>query len=500
MSDHRAKTISGFKWSAVGQLGTEASKFLVGLLLARILGPEAFGLISIVLVFTGIANIVLEFGFAEALIQRKEVKEADWSTVFWVNAGTGILLCLLLLGIAPFLAAFYEEPQLENITRVLGGIFLFQGLTVIQRAQFSRELQFKLLAKVDVAGFVGSGLLSLLAAWAGWGVWALVVQHLSRSLIMSGMLWFMSPWRPRRIFSKASFRESFSFSAYLFVNRILGHLSMNADSLVIGKMVDNQSLGHYNRAMFTVLFPVSILTNVMTRVLFPSLSGIQGNVEQARQLILKITGAMTFFVAPVMSLMVALAAPMVFLLYGGEWMPMVPYLQVFAVLGVASTLSRIADTTVMSMGRKDLIMKIALFEKPVVVIATLVGIYWGVWGVLVGKLIITIPIIWLKVKWMAECLGTSGRTVIAPALLPTLHAAGTGLVVWLTTLVAAPVVNTWWFFLAAGLAGGLLYLATQVLFRSPDLLMVLRLGSEQGLPLPARVRAWMGPGSGGNQP
>lgn len=491
MDQHRQKTISGFKWSAIGQVGTEASKFLIGILLARLLGPEAFGLIGMVLVFSGLANVILEFGLAEALIQRKEVKEEHWSTVFWLNICIGAVLALIFAGSAGVISTFYEEPELIPITYALTGIILLQTLSIIPRTQLTRNLEFKKLAKADIFGFAGSGLLALAAAFWGAGVWALVIQHISRVLIMTVVLWALNRWSPQFIWSRSAVKDLIDFSFYLFLNRFLGHISMNLDSLIVGKVVGKTTLGHYNRAFFFMIFPVNSLTNVITRVLFPSLSSIQDEKERSVLIFQKIIGVLSLLVFPLMVGLIVFSQQIVEALFGEEWMPMAPYMQVFALIGIAATLSRLCAIAIMSSGRKDLMFKMTMLEKPTVIIATLIGAIWGVWGILILKVGITIIIIYFKAEWAAASLGTKRKSIFLPTKEPLVSSLimGTlcfGLLQALTFLG----VNNPWIILSLGVpVGAIIYIAINLVNKSDSMISLLKVSSDQGLPMPERLKS-----------
>lgn len=404
MKNHRAKTISGFTWSALGQVGTEVSKLIVGVLLMRMLGPDAFGIIGMILVFTGLGNVLLEFGFAEALIQQKKVTETDWSTIFWLNVGAGLFLSVTLFLTAPLIASFYDEPSLISISRVLSLIFLFQSLTIIQRTRLTKDLQFKSLAKVDIAGFIGSGILAVISAFAGLGVWSLVIQHLSNSLIQGSFLFWLGRWAPKKVFSTHSIRKATGFSILMVMKRILGHIAMNIDSMLIGKILGKGLLGLYNRAFFFMMLPVNSITNVIARVLFPSLSSIQDDLPEVRKLYQNMMAVVTFVVFPMMMILFLHADPIVFLAFGEAWEPMIPFLMAFSILGMAATISRLSEIPIMALGRKDLLSKLVFIEKPVSILAILIGLYWGIWGVIIAKLINAVLIVSLKLIWSADSL------------------------------------------------------------------------------------------------
>lgn len=477
METHRQKTISGFVWSAVGQVGTEVSKLVVGILLMRLLGPEEFGLIAEILVFTGLANIVLEFGFAEALIQQKEVTETDWSTIFWVNVGVGLILALAMLVSAPFISRFYEEPQLLPMAQVLSGVFLFQSLTIVQRTRLTKELKFKQLAQVDIAGFVGSGLMAVIAAFSGLGVWSLVIQHMSRSMIQGAYLWWIGNWKPILEFSKDSIKKATGFSVLMFLKRVMGHIAMNVDSLLVGKVLGKETLGLYNRGFFFMMLPVNSITNVITRVMFPSLSAIQENPKEVTRVFTNMLGVVSFIVFPFMVALFLLAESVVIIFLGQEWADMIPFLQVFSILGITATLSRLTVIPVMSMGRKDLLSRVIFIEKPIQILAIIIGINWGIWGILYANIISSIFILGLKFDWAGKSINTTAITLFRVIIPPLLLTLATGVLLYLTQLILQQYLATDsipYFVLSSGLYA-LYFLTLGFVFKSKELTLFLGL-------------------------
>lgn len=477
METLREKTISGFVWSAVGQVGTEVSKFVVGILLMRLLGPEAFGLISMILVFTGLANIVLEFGFAEALIQQKKVTETDWSTIFWVNLGAGLVLGLAMLIAAPFIASFYEEPSLLPMAQILSGVFLFQSLTIVQRTRLTKELKFKELAQVDIAGFVGSGIIAVVAALSGLGVWSLVLQHLSRSMIQGAYLWWVGNWKPSRVFSTESITKAAGFSLLMFMKRILGHIAMNIDSLLIGKVLGKEMLGLYNRGFFFMMLPVNSITNVITRVLFPSLSTIQDNPNEVTKVFIKMLGVVSFIVFPIMVALFLLAEPVVILFLGPKWEAMIPFLQVFSILGITATLSRLTVIPIMSMGRKDLLSRVIFIEKPIQILAMIIGINWGVWGILYASIISSFIILGLKFDWAGKSINSSPITLWRVIVSPLMLTLSAGVLLFLTQmgLVEYFAKASIPYFALSSVLFAIYFLSLGLLFKSKELKLLIGL-------------------------
>ena len=244
----KQKTVSGLLWSFVDTIAGQGITFIIGIILARILSPREFGLIGMITVFIAISESFINSGFSSALIRKKDCTNIDFSTVFYFNLAAGILFFLILFFTAPFIAAFFNEPQLTAIVQVLGIVLIIDSLTLIQRTILTKRIDFKLQARISVIASLGSGVIAIVMAYKGFGVWSLVAQRIAKQGLNSIFLWLWNRWKPLLVFSMQSFKELFGFGSKLLVSGLIDTLYRNIYYLIIGKFFSAQELGYYTRA------------------------------------------------------------------------------------------------------------------------------------------------------------------------------------------------------------------------------------------------------------
>ena len=255
----KQKTISGLSWSFIERIVSQGSKFIVGIILARLLLPKEFGLIGMLVIFTDLANAFIDSGFSQALIRKINCSDKDYSTVFYFNLAVGVVIYFILFFNAGFIAAFFNEPQLIKILRILGLSIIINSFGLIQSTILIKEINFKLQSKITLISATGSGLISIILAIMGFGVWALVWRFILLNFITTILLWIWNKWQPKILFSLSSFREMFTFGSKLLVSGLLDTLYNNIYYVVIGKFFSAAELGFYTRANSFSTLPSSNL-------------------------------------------------------------------------------------------------------------------------------------------------------------------------------------------------------------------------------------------------
>ena len=279
----RKQTITGFKWSFVNKFGAQFLNLLFSIILARILGPEEYGLIAMITVFTGLASLFLDFGFGNALIHKEGASNLDWSSVFWVNLLLGLVIFLTLSLSSSHIAKFYNEPILANITIVIGLNYIINSFAITQNAKLKKDIRVKELALITMTAIVVSGSVGIWLALNGFGVWSLVAQRLLMSLSTVVGLFITLMWLPVARISTSSIRSIFNYSAYQFSGGVLSYGSRNVDNLLIGRYLDSEDLGLYSRAYSFLMFPVNAISGVIMHVLFPSFVKINKDRDKLRK-------------------------------------------------------------------------------------------------------------------------------------------------------------------------------------------------------------------------
>lgn len=279
----KQKTISGLFWSFIDQFANLLISFIVGIILARILTPREFGLIGMITIFIAISESFINSGFSNALIRKNDATDTDYSTVFYYNLAVGILFYLILFFTAPLISNFFNEPQLTRIIKALGLILIIDSLTIIQRTILTKRIDFKLQTRISIISSLGSGIIGIVMAFEGFGVWSLVVQRLSKQALNSLFLWIWNKWRPSLIFSMKSFKELFSFGSKLLLSGLIDTIFRHVYKLIIGKFYSAQDLGYYTRAEEFKKLPSQTLNSVVGRVSYPVLSSIKDDRERLKK-------------------------------------------------------------------------------------------------------------------------------------------------------------------------------------------------------------------------
>lgn len=384
MDEFRHRTIKGIAWSLVSQVGRQVLAFVIGITLARLLSPREFGLVAMVLVFTGFANIFTEMGFSAALIQKQDVRQEHLSSVFWLNLMSGFLLMAIFMVGSPLVATFYREPLLIPLTMLVSANFFIGSFNIVQSTLMTKSLNFRTLSVVEIAAVVISGTVAIVMAYSGFGVWSLAVQTVVFSIVTAMLLWKLSPWRPNFKFNWRAVRELLGFSTSLLGTQMLNYWVRNIDNLLIGRFLGSDPLGAYSRAYSVMLLPLTNISRVLSRVMFPAFSIIQEDKRRVRNMYLRMTRTIALFTFPLMLGLFVTVDPFVITVFGQQWAEMIPILQVLCLLGVTQSIGTLNGNLYLSQGRADLQFKVGLFLKANAILGIVIGLHWGVVGVAIG--------------------------------------------------------------------------------------------------------------------
>lgn len=387
----RGKAIKGSGWSFIDNVANQGITFLVGLVLARLLTPEEYGLIGIITIFIAIFNSIVDSGFSNALIRKNDAKDIDYNTVFLTNLLFSVVLFIVLYVCAPVISRFFEQPLLVPLMRVMGSIVIINAFAIIQRTILVKAVDFKTQTKVSLISSIASGVLGIGMAVTGWGVWSLVGQQVSRQLLNSVFLWIFAKWYPKMEFSFRSFRELFDFGWKLLVSGLIDTVCTRIYQIVIGKFYSPAMLGQYTRADQFASIASSNITTVVQRVSYPILSSVQDDKERLKNGYKKIIKETMFITFTLMLGMAAIAKPMILTLIGEQWLPCVPFLQIVCLSMMLYPLSALNLNMLQVQGRSDLFLKLEIIKKTIAIAPLLLGIfvniYWMLWSNFVVGLI-----------------------------------------------------------------------------------------------------------------
>ncbi len=381
----KSKTIKGTSWSFIDSIAGQGIAFLVGLVLARLLTPDDYGLIGIILIFVAVFNSIVDSGFSSALVRKNDATDRDYNTVFISNMAVSIVLCLALFFTAPYIATFFERPQLDALLKVMSGIVVINAFGVIQRTLFVKRVDFKTQTKISLISSITSGIVGISMAFTGFGVWSLVGQQISRQALNTIFLWFYSKWRPRLKFSTDSFRELFGFGWKLLVSALINTVWKEIYQVVIGKCYSPAALGQYTRSHQFCGICSSNLTTIIQRVSYPVLSSIQDDKERLKagyKRIIKISMLLSF----VLTLgMAGAAEPMIRVLVGDQWLPAVPFLQIICFQMMLYPLHSLNLNMLQIQGRSDLFLRLEIIKKTIAIGPLLLGIFIDIYYMLIGS-------------------------------------------------------------------------------------------------------------------
>lgn len=325
------KTVKGVIWSSVERFSVQGIQFIIGVILARLLDPSVFGVIGLLTIFIALSNSIIDSGFGNALIQKRNRNQVDYSTVFYFNIVVSVIIYLVMYISAPFISNFYSTPILKDVTRVISIRFILSALMLVQVTKLTVELNFKLLTKIRLISALVAGIGSIFMAYNGLGVWALVFQMICSSGLEMVMIWIFSKWMPSCVFSIESFKGLFRFGSKLLITGLYGPLFDNLNTLIIGKIYNPTSLGFYTRANQIVEFPSSNITAVINRVSFPILSSIQNDDERLNTAYRKLIRHTYFIVFPLMFGLLATSDSLIDVIFTSKWAGCVPFIKVLSV-------------------------------------------------------------------------------------------------------------------------------------------------------------------------
>ena len=359
----KQKAAKGVLWSTVERFSVQGVQFLIMIVMARLLTPHDYGLIGMLAIFIAVAQSLIDSGFSQALIRKQDRTEADNNTVFYFNIVVSTLLYLILYASAPFVADFYNTPQLCPVMRVVCLSIIFNSLAVVQRALLTIRIDFKTQAKAALTAAVTSGAVGITMAYHGFGVWSLVTQQLLNLGINTGLLWLLSKWRPRLIYSWQSFHELFAFGSKLLASGLLDTIYRNIYPIVIGKLFSASSLGHYTRAHQFSEFPSSNLTGIIQRVTYPVLCEIQNDDARLASIYRRFLKLSAFIIFPLMVGLSSVAKPFVNIVLGPQWSFCGQLLQILCFGMMWYPIHSVNLNLLQVKGRSDLFLKLEIIKK-----------------------------------------------------------------------------------------------------------------------------------------
>lgn len=386
-SDLKQTAAKGSGWSAIERLGSQGIQFLFGIILTRILLPEDYGMVGLVLIFIAVGQTLVDAGFSSALIWKKNTTQTDYSSVYYFNIGVSLIIYIFFFFLAPLVAKFYEKPELISLIRVICLNFIILSFGVIQQTILYKKFDIKTLAKVNFIGSLLGGILSLILALKGFGVWAIVVQILSKNIISTALLWIFNSWRPIWVFSMGSIKSLFNYGSKIMIAGLLYSIFQNLYFVIIGKIFPIVTLGYYTRAVQLSEFPVTTVSSIFQRITFPVFSILQDETERLKNAVRKSLRTIVFILYPVMFGLMASSDIFIELMFSAKWLPASIFFKLLCILGLLYPFLVINDEVLKAKGRSGLLLKLQIISKVIIVINFVITYRWGISAIIIGQIV-----------------------------------------------------------------------------------------------------------------
>lgn len=453
MSSLKEKTVKGVMWSSIDRFSTQGIQFVFSILIARLLLPSDYGAVAMLNIFLAISQTFIDSGFSTALIRKLDRTETDFCTVFYFNIVVGLFFYIVLWLASPYIAAFYEMPLLEDITKVLALTFVFSSFSGIQSARLSIAIDFKTKAKISIIVTILTGSVGLWMAYNGYGVWALVIQAVSWSLLRTILLWLFVRWMPKLVFSWKSFKEMFSFGSRLLASGLLDTTYNNIYTLVIGKVFSSTTLGLYSRASGLAQYPSSNITGVLQGVTFPVLSSIQNETERLADAYKRFLRISAFIVFPLMVGLAAVADPLIRLVLTDKWEGAVYLLQIVCFSMMWYPIHAINLNLLQVKGRSDFFLKLEIIKKIQGVIVLCITLPMGIVAMCYGGIVSSLLCLVYNTYYTRKLIGYGYAAQMKDLLHILVHSLVMGAGVW----CIVQVFDSLWLQLVAGILSGMVY-------------------------------------------
>ncbi|MDV5236018.1 lipopolysaccharide biosynthesis protein [Providencia rettgeri] len=380
------KTVSAFKWSAIERIATQSIQLVIILILGRLLGPEAFGLVAMLAIFISICNAFVDSGFSSALIRKVDRNEEDYSTTFYFNILVSLLCYCIIYITSPFISSFYETPELSKILRILALSIIINSFFIIQRAKLTIKMDMKTQAKVSLISVIISSIVSLSFAYYKLGVWSLVAQTLSFSLSNAIFFNLLSPWRPTSKFSVASFKELFGFGNKILLSTLLTVIYDNMYGIIIGKMFNANQLGYFTQANKLAFLPSTTLTGIIQKVTYPMMSNIQNDsnvLNNTYILTLRLSATIIF---PILTILAISSKPIIIIALGLNWINAADYMFLLCLAYMLYPIHAINLNLLQVKGRSDLFLRLEVIKKILTTVILIITIPFGIKAICIGIL------------------------------------------------------------------------------------------------------------------
>lgn len=401
----KEKTISGVFWKFLEKFSVQGVMFIQSIIMARLLDPSDYGLIGMVAILNGVCAILVDSGFTNALIRKKDRTPEDFSTVFVFNVVMNILMAVFMVVFAPIFADFYHQPVLKNIIYLFAIQSASGGLLAVQGAKMIVDLQFRTMSFINVVTTISTGLISVVLAFYGLGVYALVIPNIVMIYIRFGLYYHYQHWFPGFKFSMHSFKELFSYGSKILISNLLNCIFGNIYPIIIGKKFSSAALGYYSRGEGYAALPSDTVNDVISNVTLPILSKIQDDTQELSVIYRKMLRVSAYLVFPVMIALAAMARPLVIVMISEKWIPCVIFLQILCFSAMWKPISSLNMNLLQVKGRSDLFLRITIAEKILLILVVVVTVPMGIVAMCIGSVISAYFTLFINTFYTGKLIG-----------------------------------------------------------------------------------------------
>lgn len=376
----KKKAIDGVMWTFAQQFGVQGINFAVQIILARLLLPEVFGLVAMIQIFISLGQTLMDGGMTSSLIRTENLDYRDYSTVFFMNLFSSVVIYFILFSVAPYIALFFNQPILIPVIRVYTIVFVIQALVGVQTTRLTKEMNFKLQMYMQIPSTILGGITGVFLAYKGFGIWSIIWMNLIASSLFMLQHWFHTKWRPSFILDRRKLKYHFNFGYKITLSALLSNLYSNSFTLIVGKLFSATQLGFFNQANNLRMFPVTNLTAALQKVTYPVFSTLQNDDFRLKAVFKKINVTVFFIICPVMLSLIVVAEPLFRFVLTEKWLPSVPFFQILCFSAIVYPLSMYNLNIILAKGRSDMHLKLEIIKKGGSILFLLLIFPFGIWG------------------------------------------------------------------------------------------------------------------------
>lgn len=414
MDNLKEKAKIAFIWDFFGKIAGSGMGFIISIFLARLLEPSEFGLIAMVMVLIGIAQIFTDIGLGGALIQRRRVLPVHYTSVFYFNMFIASVLTAITYFSASAIADFYNNTELIPLAEVMSFSFIIAALSSLQSIKLRKELDYRLLTRMNLTSAFISGVVGVALAFYGAGVWSLVVQNLLQGIIYNVLIWNSAHWKPSLQFSFKALFQLWGYGFRMFLTGLIDKVFTQLDYLIIGKLFDAASLGFYQRAKSLNLFVIRYSSESLMSILFPVLSKVQNNLLRFQQIVIKGFGVINFATFLLLGGLYLVSEELIVLLFGDKWLPSVYIFKILVLSGFVRPIGALLMNILMSRGKSKIVLRMAMYKVVVALLNFVVLYIWGINAFLYGLIVVGLWDLFLNILFASREIKLSFMTFAKP--------------------------------------------------------------------------------------